>query len=381
MDEIANSNLNTSRVILPDFRADSLPSVKILWLKIHNFKAFEDAVIDFRDGKSFRRFSCFIGPNGCGKSTILNVVQLIFSNFHGYTGERIESNLGRAVRHVELISGPDDDFLIEAAITSSHGNYIIKINKHGFLEGHPDEIGQFAYRLCYAARFDQELHNFQLRRDQWKKFKNLFESVTGFTIEEHIDLFSSNQDARQKRIMDEYVLGFTVNKPHESISHKECSAGERKLIKTFSTLLNMEFLPEVILIDNIEMHVDISRHLPFVNALRSNFPDSQIVTTTHSYHISRNFSERSQIYDLRMIRSEPLLREQPWRLYMIDEIEDSIVRLNSLSSQKQKKDFINEGHALQNLCCYQNEDIEGLQKQLKAFMAKASGAFVSELMK
>jgi predicted ATP-binding protein involved in virulence len=380
MDEISNSNVNTSQITLPDFRVDSLPSTKILKLRIKNFKAFEDSVLDFSDGNSYRGFSCFIGPNGCGKSTVLNVVQLIFSNFHGYTEERLVNNLGRAVRHVNLNSLPDDDFLIEANMTTSLGNYVVRINKHGFVDPHPEEIAQYAYRLCYAARFDQELHNFQLRRDQWDKFKSLFESVTDFTIKEHIDLFSSNSDRRQRSVMDEYVLGFTVNKPYESISHKECSAGERKLIKTFSTLLNLEFMPEVILIDNIEMHVDISRHLPFVNALRHNFPNSQIITTTHSYHISRNFSERSQIYDLRMIRGEQLLREQPWRLYMIDEIEDSIVRLNSLSCHQQKTDLITEGHTLQNLCRYQIESIEDLQKKLKKFMTKASDAFVSELM-
>lgn len=381
MDEIYHSRLTNQNIQLPDFKADHIPSVQIEWIKISNFKAFDDSFFDFRLSGDIDRFICFIGPNGTGKSTILNVIQLIFSNFHGYTKQRIRNNLGRAVRHIDESVSHNDDFLIEAQILSSYGRYTIQITKDGFLKPHLPEIDRYAYRLCYATRFDQELHNFQLKRERWSSFKKLFESVTGFEIEKKIDLFSTNRDTVQNSTMHEYVFDFVVKKTHETISHKECSAGERKLIKSFSSLLNMDFLPQVILIDNVEMHIDMTRHLPFIESLKSQFPDSQIITTTHSYHISRNFSDRSQVRDLRIIRSSDLIQREQWRLYMIDEIEDSMVRLRSvcpLSSQSYT-DALQEGKSLQHRLRH-SEDSDDLQYQIANFMARSARTFVASIM-
>ena len=59
---------------LPDFNVNTnIPSVKIKSLRFQNFKAFEDYTLDFTNIP----FSCFYGPNGCGKTTILNAIQMI----------------------------------------------------------------------------------------------------------------------------------------------------------------------------------------------------------------------------------------------------------------------------------------------------------------
>ena len=81
---------------------------------------------------------------------------------------------------------------------------------------------------------------------------------------------------RLAEMMEQYVLAFSVKKPDETISHTNCSAGERKIIKCFSTLLNKEYKPQIILVDNVEMHVDTGRHLELVRAMKRCFPDSQI---------------------------------------------------------------------------------------------------------
>jgi len=128
--------------------------------------------------------------------------------------------------------------------------------------------------------------------------------------------------------LEKYVIGFNVYKPNETIAHTECSAGEKKTIKCFSTLLNKEYLPQVILIDNVAMHVELNRHLALVDSMRKCFPHSQIFTATHSYRISRNFGDKSQLYDMRLVRSSDLIKSQPWRLNLADEIQDALSKLN-----------------------------------------------------
>ena len=136
-------------------------------------------------------------------------------------------------------------------------------------------------------------------------------------------------------MLKEYVLGFWVKKPYETISYPDCSAGERKIIKSFSTMLNKDYTPKIICIDNIEMHVELSRHIALVEALKECFSDSQIFATTHSHRISRNFGQKKQLYDLRLI-SNPNIKAG--RLELIDELVDCVSKLKSLTIEKQDID-------------------------------------------
>jgi len=267
------------------FENCGLPSVRIKSIRFQNFKVFDDYTFDFTDGNISKEFVCFIGPNGYGKSTVLNTIQMLFNRYEGREIERLRINLGKAVRHVrhglEQYNGSENDsgdFLITAIMTSSLGDYEVQFNKSGFAKDHPQEIKENVYRLCYSARFDQELHNFQLARSKWDKFKELFEAVTNFTIEENqevVKYFQYTEDPTMRQLIENYVLSFNIVKPHETISHKECSDGEKKIIKSFSTLLTLEYSPSIILVDNIEMHVEKGRHIKLIQAMKDCFPNSQ----------------------------------------------------------------------------------------------------------
>ncbi|GAG28578.1 unnamed protein product, partial [marine sediment metagenome] len=203
---------------LPDFKIDEseIPDVRIKSIHFQNYKVFENFELDLLSKESCKPFACFFGPNGCGKTTILDGIQLIFSRFEGRDQQSLQALLGKSVRHVDGkqtggIYG-EEDFLITANLECSLGDYEVKINKSGFLEDkdHPVEIKNVLYRLCFYARFDQELHQFQLARNKWELFKDLFESVTGFQIEESIDIFSDSADPIQADMMKKYVLSFQV---------------------------------------------------------------------------------------------------------------------------------------------------------------------------
>jgi hypothetical protein len=239
------------------------------------------------------------------------------------------------------------------------------------------------YRLCFYARFDQELKTFQLERSKWPIFKELFEAVTGFEISQIEGVFDQSEDPVQAEILRKYILGFNVHKPDEIIKHTECSAGERKIIKSFSTLLNKEYNPQIILIDNVAMHVESGRHLQLVKSMKDCFPKSQIFTTTHSHRLSRNFGEKSQLYDLRLIKAPCIIKEQPWRLYLSDEIEECISKLKAISSiyTDIAEKEICTGKDLVFKCFNHKNNQANLLESIEAFLKRTAHLYMLDITK
>jgi predicted ATP-binding protein involved in virulence len=394
---------------MPNLRVEDLdmPTIKIKRIHFKNFKAFDDFEIKFLDyAHEPIQFSCLFGPNGCGKTTVLSAISSLFSDYNSYDPIRLQALLGKLVRHVnessiahfstDTLKGTEelydkavdfstiensDDFELTADISCSKGDYSVILTKNGFTQDHPSYVKEVLNRVLYNARFDQELHMFQITRDKWPMFKDLFEAVTGFKIEEKKNVFHYSEDPIQAEMFEKYVVEFNVHKPDEIISHKECSAGERKIIKSFSTLLNKEFVPQIILIDNIAMHVESGRHLELVKALKRCFPNSQIFATTHSHNISKNLGNRIELHDLRFIKSKGLMRQEPWRIYLQDDIEDHILKLKSLS----KKDeiinaLIQVGYDLKEQC-EKNTDGVNLTENAISFMQKIVGLYVEDTVK
>jgi AAA15 family ATPase/GTPase len=404
-----DADFNVNSANLPNLRVEDMPVPATMIKRIHfqNFKAFDDFEINFLDyNQNPIQFSCLFGPNGCGKTTVLEAIVSIFSNYDNYDNVRLQALMGKLVRHVEDSTlaymstevldqskelyeksndvskiENNDDFLVTVDIACEIGNYTIKLTKNGFVQDHPQYMKAVLPRILYNARFDQELHMFQLAREKWPLFKKLFEAVTGFTIEEKKNIFEYSEDPIQEEMFQKYVMEFNVHKPDEIISHKECSAGERKIIKSFSTLLNKEFVPKIILIDNIAMHVESGRHLELVKALKTSFPNSQIFATTHSHNISKNLGNRIELHDLRFIKMGGLMRKEPWRIYLQDDIKDHIFKLKSLSL---KDDIINTllqiGYDL-NEQCEKNPDGVKLTENAISYMQKIVGLYVEDTVK
>ena len=367
-------------VELPSFTMDSIPTVKVKSIKFENFKVFENYTFNFDSENGIKEFICFIGPNGCGKSTVLNSIQMLFQRYEGRDLERIRTNLGKAVRHTGKIQGGiygDDDFLITAQVSSSLGDYEIKLNKSGFIKDHPEEIKNIVYRLCYFAKFDQELNRFQLAREKWPRFKELFEAVTGFKIEEDTDVlkyFKDSSDRDTKDLIQNYVLSFNIHKPNETINQKECSDGEKKIIKSFSTLLTIEYMPQIILVDNIEMHVERSRHIKLIEAMKDCFPDSQIFSTTHSYYVSKFFGNKAEVFDLRLIKSSEIIKSQPWRLCIIDEMNDCLVKL---LLSKEKVGLVELAKKIISDCECDINDLQKFKTDVNFLLKEVSEIFVN----
>ncbi len=290
-------------------------------LKIKNFKCYEDYEISFHpenDDGIYLLFGLF-GPNGSGKTTILDAISLVFSSFDSYDQERIDVAMRKYIRNFKNLTPKEQsksDFLIEADIVSEEGKYSVAINKNGFLEGkdHPQNIKEGIVRQCFRTRYDEELNTFQLRLDRWNIFKELFESVTGYTVDKKefkISPFTVRDPSlyAQTALIDKYVLELIITKSNEIISDRECSKGEKKVLKNFTTLLNKDDVPSLILIDDVEMHVELDRHLMLIECIEKCFPGSQTIFTTHSPKIIYGF-DINRLQDLTVKSS---LSNMSWR--------------------------------------------------------------------
>jgi len=369
---------NSTLITPPSFQIDRLPSVRVKSIHFQNYKAFDDCKFDFTgtDNK-IRDFSCFIGPMGSGKSTLLYTIQLLFTQFDGYEKSRIENNLSKSIRHTEVNKKKKSNFKITAKISVDNKEHTLIIDKTGFKKKHPDEIKSLLYRICYLSRLDQDLNKFQLKREKWSKFKELFESVTGYIIEEYSNpFFDDSDDPHLSELLKNYVLDFLVKKPHEVIHHKECSDGEKKIIKSFSTMLNLEYTPPIILIDNFEMHVHRFRHMVLLEALRRCYPDSQIFATTHSHSVSKALGEDTGIYDMRLLRANTVVKKEPWRLKIIDELDDCIIKLKTIGKDL---DLIGEAKKIQDLCYLPINDLQKFKETLTRFLNKTTEILVGNI--
>jgi predicted ATP-binding protein involved in virulence len=139
----------------------------------------------------------------------------------------------------------------------------------------------------------------------------------------------------------------------------------------------LEYIPSIILIDNVEMHVESGRHLPLIRAMKRCFNNSQIITTTHSYHISRNFSDKHQVYDLRLLNCSEIYRREPWRLQVFDEIKDALIKLETFDNVANLQ---NNGRILLQQLNYDIPDVNVYKGNLKHFMCEVACCFVEDVI-
>ena len=322
MEESAEKTID---LLPPDINESQLPKICLKSLELKNFGLYDHVVVDFtsKEPSTVEPLTCLIGPNGCGKTTILNAVQMLFCKFGEYDEQRYKSLFTRYLRNVKEISSikiEDQDLMVKGTFSISNGeDYDVCVTRqNGVVSFHPQSVSDFLPYFCFCARFDQELDIFQLKRSEWGRFKNLFEGITGYEIFEDITLFDQSEDTRLNNLIRDYVLGFNARKEGNLIGHKQCSAGEKKIIKTFSTILNKVVQSRIILIDNAVMHVESERHLNVVKSIEECFVGSQIILTCHSEPVRRGFSNKNQIIDLRCMKINDA--NDFWKIRYLDEL-------------------------------------------------------------
>lgn len=316
---------------------------KLLYLKslhLKNFCQYKDYTFNFckSNGKPYP-FVCFFGPNGVNKTMTLNSINLLTMNTAGRPEDRIKSSLMQYVRNEDYDPLMDKsriqakDMLIEGVFSMNGEEYTVQLTENGFIRNDlapivpKDTIIENALEtlrsgpwgekhLKYRERIahfittdnDLSMNKFQIHASQIKNFETIISEITRYPVECIKPSGTTDGDF-------EFCTDFVLIKPDHRVHYKRMSAGERKICKSFSMVLNliqglenpsygeeaMEGWPRLLLLDNVEMHVYYDRHVTLVECLKRVFNKQQIFATTHSgtliqRHLAGENDEKNELW-------------------------------------------------------------------------------------
>lgn len=298
-------------------------------LKLVNFCNFENYEISFikPNGEPYK-YICLFGPNGTGKSTLLEAISMLPGDTFGRTSQFVSQGLQKYVRNPDYdptwqkVTNENEierEMLIEGIYDIDGKEYTVQINQNGWLRNDlcpiatndddeedddndaeqksmrsgPWKLDHLLYRkrISYFIKSDSDLSmsKFQLHWSQKDVFEKIVSQITRFPCE----CLPPKGLTPQER---EFSTDFVIIKKNHRIHFKRMSAGERKICKSFSDIFNlmyslkhpkvgdpvMDKWPRLLLIDNVEMHVYYDRHIQMIECLKEIFQHQQIFATTHS---------------------------------------------------------------------------------------------------
>ncbi len=312
-------------------------------LRLKNFCNYEDYTFDFTkpDGSPYP-FVCFFGPNGVGKSTLLEAISLLTMNQSGRPMSYIQESLKKFIRNMDYnpstqallgktydkegyISGGEvelPDMLIEGTYGLNQKEYVVIINQHGWIRNdfapippsgcEPEEASEimnngpwgddhlkYRQRVAHFVSSDSDLslNKFQLHGSYAKEFEEIIATIMMFPTE------CVRPPSVMTDLDHEFCTDLVIVKKDHRIHFKRMSAGEKKICKSFSSILNLMHAlenprsgevkmggwPRLLLIDNCVMHVYYNRHVTMVDKLKHVFKGKQIFATTHSGILIQRF--------------------------------------------------------------------------------------------
>lgn len=305
-------------------------------LKLVNFCGYENCTFNFlkEDGTPYK-FICFFGPNGVGKSTLLEAIMLLTMNRFGRGMDRIKQSLLKYIHNENYdpaynqIGAAEDgapiaNMLVEGTYVLNDKEYIIQLTETGWVRNDFSPVPniddptieemskwartgpwgedhlKFTQRISHLVSSDNDLslNKFQLVKPHVPDFEAIMTEIMRWPTKCIMppDVRGMRQNSK------EYSTDFVIKKTKRltgkevQVHFKRMSAGERKIAKSFSDLLNLKHTlanpspgdlalpgwPRILLIDNVEMHAYYDRHVRLVTALRQIFGSHQIFATTHS---------------------------------------------------------------------------------------------------
>jgi len=293
--------------------------IKLKSVKFKNYCGYRDTIFDFvgEDGR-VKPIAMFYGPNGAGKSNLLNAANML-GQAHRYTNK----DTGLLFR--KLTFHPDYNptyagFQIASDPMEVHGvfRYVdrngnasdrsVIITTEGVIKNElplkNPTMGPSDH--CYFIDSDKESERrkFLLHEEKACEFKDLAEIIYGYKVElgrEVSDLYNTDVG---------FYTDFTIQKESGVKVHfKRMSDGERKIAKMITSLCNPIYMDniDILLIDNIDMHVYFKRHIQMLREILSRFPDKQFLVTTHSGVIIE-FTNKKYQYDIEIYKADEARR-------------------------------------------------------------------------
>lgn len=317
---------------------------KIKNIHLVNYCGYRDIQFDFTTDGKINPLSLIISCNGLGKSNLLNAIQLLSSaskyygrnttlNFRKITydpnydpskqefliqsaNQKFErDDKGRIIVEREgWLPTDDPDFLkqimenledmeISGTWETESGDKEVIVKTSGVVkdELYQGKASDFHYFI--DADNPSNTAKFQLEVEKEKMFIDLAETIYGYKCYfEKEKIISGSENGEENFFYTDFIL----EKPWgDKIHFKRMSAGERKIATLIRALCDPTYMKEydLILIDNIAMHIYWKRHKLLIDKLLSTFPDKQFIATTHS-GVLPNVLPKNYIYDIETYKIE-----------------------------------------------------------------------------
>jgi len=299
--------------------------IMLKFLYLENFCGYEDTILDFTDGNNgVNAFNVFFGENGVGKTTVMKAMEIL-GNASRYENRDL-TTLFRKLVHSEdydpsyqllkedkkvQTAPPAKKMLIHGVFATTSGDKEVVVNNHQVLKNElPSQNCGHTYRM--DADHPSNRQKFQVANDHYAdKFLEIARAVYGFDCEfDKLTTHITDHKTQENRMdfFTDFVIIKSRNNKNIRVHFKSMSDGETKVAKMLELLSDARYMDNVniILVDNIEMHIYYKRHAKLVDSLLRVFPGKQFITTTHSGylidHIRNNYNNK-WLFDLEEIHN------------------------------------------------------------------------------
>jgi AAA15 family ATPase/GTPase len=285
---------------------------KLKRMILKNFCGYKHFDIDLQDEKSILKWVMLYGPNGVGKSNFLEAVSLLSYPWVMQSREDTTLFFRKLTYHPDYKPGIESfnknrtEMSMEAIFKTDDGDKRVIIKNNWV----PEESGvilneldiERSNSLYIDADNPMNMHIFQLKSHHKEKFIDFAEAVYGFKcdIPDSWENIVEEYDSATETYVHFYT-DFVITKPDKTRVHfKRMSDGEKKIATMIRSLFHRcedSKDAEILLMDNIEMHIYFKRHMNLIRKMEEYFPNHQIIATTHSPIIVNEMKEK-YLFDL-----------------------------------------------------------------------------------
>jgi hypothetical protein len=286
--------------------------VRIKSLRMINFGGYRDTTFNF-DAQQ-QPVALLYGPNGFGKSTVLEALRICGNPLVFEGREKGPSLYLRPwiydpcfVAGADLVVQNKAKLVIDAVFADENEDeYNVVLSNNGFLL---NELPPLHNGHVFYADADHPINwsKFQLHSEHAGKFIELAEAIYGFETDLDHDVTDKIREYDGTKTQHKFFQNVVIRKGKDRVPFARMSAGEKKIATLVRQLCDPDNLDgrNIVLIDNLDLHVYFARHPIMIDRLTKYFSKHQFIITCHSHtmikHVEATYGDQC-LYDVQKIK-------------------------------------------------------------------------------